>query len=113
MWDLQPFAEAAAEFRAGEGKDPGRFRCAGALHVMGQVLYIDHFGKGDHFDADLIFVLSEKLLSLIRAISGAAVVRIARVGVIAPDNEVGAAEILADKGVPKGLAGPRHAHGQR
>ncbi|GBC80041.1 hypothetical protein HRbin09_01269 [bacterium HR09] len=34
-------------------------------------------------------------------------------GVIAPDDEVGAAVVLADNGVPKGFPRPGHTHGQR
>ena len=69
--------------------------------------------KGNHRYADVRFVLLEKFLGIIGAIEGLAVGILARSGVIAADDEMGAAVIFADDPVPDGFARAAHAHGQR
>ena len=57
-------------------------------------------------------MLAEQFLGLVRAVERLAVAVIARAGVIAADDEVRAAVVLADDGVPQRFARPAHAHGQ-
>ena len=77
---------------------------------MGALLHIDHVFEIDHFDADLFLMLAHQILGIIGAIEVFACRVLTRSGVVATDDEMGAAVVLADKRVPNGLARPGHAH---
>ena len=55
----------------------------------------------------------QQLLGVVRAVERLAVAVVARAGVVAADDEVRAAVVLADDGVPDGLARAAHAHRER
>ena len=69
--------------------------------------------KGTMVTPISVLVLLEEFLRLVRAVERLAVGILARAGVVAADNEVRAAVILADQRVPDGLARSAHAHRQR
>ena len=76
-------------------------------------LQIHHHLEGNHGDAHFRGVLLEQFLRVVGAVEILAVRIFSRTGVIAADDEVGAAMILADQAVPEGFARSAHAHGER
>ena len=54
----------------------------------------------------------EQFLSIVGPIERVAVLVVARARVVAADDEVGAAVVLADDRVPDRLPRPAHAHGE-
>ncbi len=111
--DLGAAGQAVAEFSA---TDVERFLALGDF-VDGIVRLfvgdIDHEFEVDHFDAELFLVLLHKLLGVVGAVKRLAAFVAAGTGVIAADDEVRAAMVLADDRVPDGFARTAHAHGQR
>ena len=67
----------------------------------------------DHLHAELFFVLLHELLSVVRAVERLAGLVLAGAGVIAANDEMRAAVILANDRVPDGFAWAAHPHGQR
>ncbi|MPL71146.1 hypothetical protein SDC9_16917 [bioreactor metagenome] len=112
--NLQPFAQAAAQFRARDVED-GDLVLVGDLVgrlVLGALLHIDHLLEVDHLAADLRLVLGEQLLRVIGAVEILAGAVLARAGMVAADDHVGAAVVAADDAVPDRLARAGHAHRQ-
>ena len=58
-------------------------------------------------------MLAQQLLRVVGSVEGLTLGVVARAGVVATDDQMGAAEILADDRVPHGLAWAAHPHGQR
>ncbi len=83
--------------RVHEARAPGRVRQPTERH---------------HADADLRLLLCQPFLGRVRRIK-APVALVGRAAVIGPDNEMAAAAVAPDDGVPRGLARPRHACRQR
>ena len=79
---------------------------------MGAFLHINHVFEINHFDADLILVLAEQVLCIIGAVEIFACGVLAGAGVVAANDEMGAAVVLADQAVPERLARACHAHGK-
>jgi len=77
------------------------------------ILEVDHHVERHHGHADIGFVLFENFLRFVRTIERLAVRILAGAGVIAADDEVGAAVVFPDERVPDGLAWSAHAHGER
>ena len=111
--DLQPFLQAAAQLGAGEREH----RLARLDLVLGA-----RTGRGSasrpvrerhHRDVELVLVLREQLLGGVGAVEGLAGAVVAGAGMVAADDQVGAAVVLADDRVPERLARAGHAHGQR
>ena len=112
--DLQPFGQAAAQFGAGDVED-GHVVLVGDLVrglVLGAFLHIDHVFEIDHFDAHLVLMLAEQVLRVVGAVEILAGGVLAGAGVVAADDEMGAAVVLADQPVPDRLARAGHAHGK-
>jgi hypothetical protein len=63
-------------------------------------------------DSELGLVLLDSVLGIVGAVEILALGVGTRTGVVTTDNEVGGTMILADDGVPDGLTGTTHAHGQ-
>jgi hypothetical protein len=80
--------------------------------VLVRVGQVRHLLEGHDLDAELVPVLLDGVLRIVRAVEVDALGVLARTGVVTADNEVGGAVVLADDGVPDGLAGAAHAHGQ-
>ena len=78
--------------------------------VLGE---IHHHPERDHLDPDLLLVGLEQLLGVVGPVVGVAVGIRAGTGMVAADDEMRHAVVLADDGVPHRLAGAAHAHGQR
>ena len=71
------------------------------------------FLNGTMADVELFLVLLHELLRVVRAVERLAVAVVAGAGVIAADDEVRAAVVLADDRVPHGFARAAHAHRER
>ena len=81
-------------------------------HVGVQLGQVDHHAEGHHAHAQLGLVLAQHLLGSVGVVEGLASRVRARPGVVATHDEVAAAVVLADGGVPEDLPRPRHAHGE-
>ncbi|OIP48283.1 MAG: hypothetical protein AUK28_05205 [Desulfobacterales bacterium CG2_30_60_27] len=87
---------------------------AGHRHEPVTARHILHGFHRDDGDSQVAGVLPAKFMGLIRLIErDAAVTFGGRIGVLGADDHVGATEILVDDGVPEGLAGTGHSHGER
>lgn len=110
--DLLAGLEAVAELGT---RNVGGVGARGDL-VGGLVLVavgdVNHLLELDHGDAELVRVLLNGDLGVVRAVVVLAVLVLAGAGVVTADNEVRGAVVLTDNGVPDGLAGTAHAHGQ-
>jgi hypothetical protein len=110
--DVGAGAQALAQLGAGdvEGLD-----ALGDL-VLGLVLVgigqVGHHLEGHDLDAELVLVLLDGLLCVVGAVELLALGVLTGPGVVATDDEVCGTEVLADDGVPDGLAGTAHAHGK-
>ena len=108
--DLEPFLQAAAQLGAGDVEDGLALLDLVARLVLRLLLDVDHLLEVDHLDADLVLVLAEQLLGVVGAVEGLALAVLARAGVVAADDHVGAAVVAADDAVPDRLARAAHAH---
>ena len=77
------------------------------------MLDVDHLAERDHRHPELGLVLAEEVLGIVGAVERPALGVGAGPGVVASHDEVGDPVIAPDDGVPDGLPGPPHAHGQR
>ena len=104
--NVAALVQTLAKLSSGNIQDARIFRHFIVGNVFVLIFEVDHHVKGNHRDADVRLVFLEKFLRLIRTIEGFAVSVLARTGVIASDNEVRAAMVLADQAVPDRFAGP-------
>ena len=81
--------------------------------VLVLVRHEDHLLEVDHLHAELFLVLLQQLLGIVRAVERLAARVLAGAGVVAADDQVRAAVVLADDRVPDRLARPAHPHRQR
>lgn len=112
LGDLLASAKTVAQLGAG---DVGGASALGDLvtgHVLVAVGEVDHLLELDHLDAELLLVLLHEVLGVIRAVVVLAVLVLAGASVVTADDEVSGTVVLSDDGVPEGLAGTTHAHGQ-
>lgn len=110
--NLTAAAEAGAELGSGdvEGADTlGDLVNRGVLVAVGKVGH--HLERND-LDAELVAVLLNGVLGIVGAVEVDALAVLAGTGVVTADDEVGRTVVLADDGVPNGLAGTAHAHGK-
>ena len=66
----------------------------------------------DDLDTQLALVLLDGVLSVVGAVEVPALGVLTGTGVVTANNEVGGAMVLPDDGVPDGLTGTTHTHGQ-
>jgi len=111
--NVAPFIEARTKFSAGEVENAGVFRDFVSREVFVLVFEVNHHLERHGGDADFILVFGEEFLRLVGTVEWFAIGILARAGVVAADDEVGATVILADERVPDGLARTAHAHCQR
>lgn len=112
LWDLAAGAQARAQLSAGyvQGADALGDLVDGLVLVgVGEV---GHHLEGDDLDAELLAVLLHGVLGVVWAVELNARAVLAGAGVVTADDEVSRTVILADDGVPDGLAGTTHAHGE-
>lgn len=81
-------------------------------HVLVLAGDVDHLLELDHLDTKLLLVLLDEVLGVVRAVVVLAVLVLTGTSVVTTDNEVGRTVVLADDGVPEGLARTTHAHGE-
>ena len=113
LGELQSLGEVfVADIGAGDvGRlDAGRDLVDGRVAVL--VGQVDHLLEVDHPHADLFFVFAHRLLGRVRGVKGLAGRVFAGPGVVAADDEIGAAVVAPDDRVQQDLAGAGHAHGQ-
>ena len=110
--DLQPLAQAAAQFGARNVEDRHLVLVEDLVggFVLGAFLHVDHVLEVDHLDADLFLVLPEQVLRVVGAVEILARAVLAGARVVAADDEMRAAMIGADQPVPDRLARAGHAH---
>jgi hypothetical protein len=80
--------------------------------VLVRVGEVGHLLEGHDLDAELVPVLLNSVLCIVGAVKVDALGVLSRTSVVTADNEVGRTVVLADNGVPDGLAGTAHAHGE-
>ena len=107
----------AQEFFAHLGAgDRGRTRTGGnfgnffVTRFIGQV---DQFPERHHADTEFFTVLIQEFLRVVRSVEWLAGGIDARPGMITPHDEVIGTMVAADKRMPKRLARPGQAHGER
>ena len=111
--DLGAEGEAIAELGAADVHRLLVFRHFVDGVVLVFVGDVDHLLEVDHLHAELFFVLLDELLGIVRAVERLAALVLAGAGVVAADDEVRAAVVLADDGVPDGFARAAHSHRER
>ena len=94
--DVQPLLQAAAQLGAGDVEDGLALGDLVARLVLRLLLDVDHLLEVDHLDADLGLVLAEQLLRRVGVVEVLAVAVLARAGMVAADDHVGAAVVAAD-----------------
>ena len=113
LGDVLAGAQAAAELGARDAQH--RVLVGGLVRRHVLLLFLDehHHLEGHHLDAEFVAELRDQLLRIVGTVEVLALAILARAGVVAADDEVRTAVILADDGVPERLARAAHAHGQR
>lgn len=112
LGDVAAAAQARAQLRAGDVQRARALRDLVDGHVLVVVGDVRDHLEGDHLDAELVAVLLDGVLGVVGPVPVDALAVLAGPGVVAPHDEVRRAVVLADDGVPDGLAGPAHAHGE-
>ncbi len=111
--NLAPFVQARSQIGSRDAEDA---RATGHFifrKVCVLVFQIGHVLKGHHGDADLFFMSPEQLLRCVGTIKGLPVLVVARTSVVPTHDEMAAAVVFADDGVPNRFPRPAHAHGER
>ncbi len=108
--DLQTLLQAPPEFRTGDVQQRLVFAGLVDRQVLGALLHVDHQLERHHRDVELFRVFHHDLLRVVRPVERLASRVVAGARVIAADDEVRAAVVLADDRVPQRLARPGHAH---
>ena len=112
LGNVETFAQAPTKLGAGEVQDlVGLLRLVGR-EVLGLVLDVDHHLERHHCDVEFLFVLPEEFLRIVRSVERVAVLVVAGARMIAADDEVRAAIVLAHDRMQKSFAWPAHAHGE-
>ncbi len=111
LGDLATLGQSAPQLGSRDAESAGVIGDLVVRDVLIQVLHVDHHPERDHGDAQFFLVLLQQLLGVVGAVEGLARRVRARAGVVAPHDEVGAAVVLADDGVPHRLARPAQPHG--
>lgn len=115
----EPFGDVSASAQTLAELGTGDVELAGGLGdlVDGLVLVgvgeVGHHLEGNDLDAELVTVLLDGVLGVVRAVEVLTLAVAAGTGVVTADNEVGGTMVLADDGVPDGLTGTTHTHSQR
>ncbi|KFY70136.1 hypothetical protein V498_10389 [Pseudogymnoascus sp. VKM F-4517 (FW-2822)] len=112
LWDLAAGAQARAQLGAGDVEGAGALGDLVDGLVLVRVGKVRHHLEGDDLDAELLAVLLHGVLRIVGTVELNARAVLAGAGVVAADDEVRRAMVLADDGVPDGLAGTAHAHGE-
>ena len=112
LGNLAAAAKASAQLGSGdiEGTNTlGNLINGGVLIAIGEV---GHHLEGNDLNAELVTVLLDGVLGIVRAVEVDTLAVLAGTGVVTADDEVGRTVVLADDSVPDGLAGTAHAHGK-
>ncbi len=99
LGDLAAVRQPVAQLGPGYAEHVGAFFDLVDGEVGVQVLHVHHLLEGDHCHAQLVLVLAKEVLGVVGAVEGGAVAVVARPGVVPPDDEMGAAVVLADDAV--------------
>lgn len=112
LGDVSTGAETLAELSTGdiEGADTSGDLVLGAVLVI--VGAVGDLLELDDLDAQLGLVLLDGVLSVIRTVELLTLGILTGTGVVTTNNEVSGTMVLPDDGVPDGLTGTTHTHGQ-
>ena len=111
--DIQTFGQTTAQFGARDIEDLRAFLDLVGRLILRAILDPNHMFEVDHFDAHFLLMLAEQVLRIIGAVEIFARRVGAGSGVVAANDEMGAAIVGADQTVPHGLARASHTHRQR
>lgn len=110
--DVSSGAETVAQLGAGDVQGAG----TGRDLVLGLVLIgvgaVGDLLELDDLDAQLVLVLLDGVLGVVGTVEVDTLGVLTGTGVVTTNNEVGGTVILTDDGVPDGLAGSTHTHGE-
>lgn len=112
LGDLLAGAQTVAQLGTRDVEGGGALGDGVARPVLVLLGEVDHLLELNHLDAKLLLVLLDEDLSIVGAVVVLAVLVLAGAGVVTADDEVGGTVVLADHGVPQGLTGTTHAHGE-
>lgn len=105
-------AQAVAQLGTGDiqGLDARGYLVLGLVLIgVGQV---GDLLELDDLDAELLPVLLDSVLSIVRAVEFLALGVLAGTSMVTSDDEVSGTVVLTDDGVPDGLTGTTHTHGE-
>lgn len=112
LGDLLAGSETVSELSAGDVKGAGALGDLVDGEVLVRIGEVDHGLELDHLDTKLLLVLLDEDLSIIRTVVVLALLVLTGTGVVTANDEVGSTVVLSDNGVPEGLAGTTHSHGE-
>lgn len=112
LGDLLAGSETVSELSAGDVKGAGALGDLVDGEVLVRIGEVDHGLELDHLDTKLLLVLLDEDLSIIRTVVVLALLILTGTGVVTANDEVGSTVVLSDNGVPEGLAGTTHSHGE-
>ena len=113
LGDLGAGAQTLAELGAGDVELAGGLGDLVDGLVLVGVGEVGHHLEGNDLDAELVTVLLDGVLCVVRTVEVLTLAVAAGTGVVTTDDEVGSTVVLADNGVPDGLTGTAHTHSQR
>ena len=111
--NVKAFLQATAQLRARDVQNLVIIRRFVNRHVLCPILRVHHHAEGHHRNVQFIRMFLEEVLGIVRPVEVLTVRVFARPGMIAPDDNVRTAVVLANDRVPQGFAGTAHAHRQR
>lgn len=112
LGNLTATAEASAQLGSRDVESTDALRDLVHGGVLVAVRKVGHHLEGNDLDTELVTVLLNGVLRIVRAVEVDTLAVLAGAGVVTANDEVGRTVVLADDGVPDGLAGTAHAHGK-
>src|SRR5690242_7673653 len=100
VWNLTAVIQASPQLCAREIEHTRTSRHFVFREIFVPVFHVNHHLERNHFDADLLLMGAEQFLRFIRSVEWLTIGIVAWPRVIATDNEVRAAVIFSNDGVP-------------
>lgn len=112
LGDVGTGAEAVAQFGTGDVQSLHTGRNLILRLVLIGVGQVGDLLELDNLNTQLVLVLLDGVLSVVRAVELLALGILTGTGVVTANDEVGSTVVLTDDGVPDGLTGTTHTHGK-